>query len=94
VSFSTSQLEVWALFEIRNPNNKAVNFFTLSSKGHSQGRPLDMQIPWIAWGKDVKKGYEIISPVYTCDTAATALWLLGVTPVSKMDGVPVSSAFK
>jgi predicted AlkP superfamily pyrophosphatase or phosphodiesterase len=63
-------------------------------KGHSQGRPLDMQIPWIAWGKDVKKGYEIVSPVYTCDTAATALWLLGVTPASKIDGVPVTSAFK
>lgn len=63
-------------------------------KGHSQGTPVDMQIPWIAWGKDVKKGCEIISPVNTCDTAATALWLLGVSPASKLDGVPVTSAFK
>lgn len=63
-------------------------------KGHSQGTPLDTQIPWIAWGKDVKKGYEIVLPVNTCDTAATALWLLGVAPASKIDGVPVSSAFK
>lgn len=63
-------------------------------KGHSQGTPVDMQIPWIAWGKDVKKGYEIVRPVYTCDTAATALWLLGLSPASKLDGVPVISAFK
>ena len=63
-------------------------------KGHSQGTPLDMQIPWIAWGKDVKQGYEIVTPVNTCDTAATALWLLGVSPASKLDGVPVISAFK
>lgn len=62
--------------------------------GHSQGTPLDMQIPWIAWGKDVRKSYEIINPVYTCDTTATALWLLGVSPAAKLDGVPVSSAFK
>lgn len=63
-------------------------------KGHSQGTPLDTQIPWIAWGKDVKRGYEIINPVSTCDTAATALWLLGLSPASKLDGVPVISAFK
>lgn len=63
-------------------------------KGHSQGTPLDMQIPWIAWGKDVKKGYEIVTPVNTCDTAATVLWLLGLSPASKLEGVPVSTAFK
>lgn len=63
-------------------------------KGHSQGTPLDTQIPWIAWGKDVKKGYGIVAPVNTCDTTATALWLLGVAPASKLDGAPVTSAFK
>lgn len=42
----------------------------------------------------MKKGFEIITPVNTCDTAATALWLLGVSPASKLDGVPVHSAFK
>jgi predicted AlkP superfamily pyrophosphatase or phosphodiesterase len=65
-----------------------------NGKGHSQSRPLDTQILWIAWGKDVRKGYEIVVPVNTCDTAATALWLLGLSPASKLDGVPVSSAFK
>ena len=63
-------------------------------RGHSQGTPADMTIPWIAWGKDVRRHFEITSPVNTCDTAATALWLLGVQPLISLDGVPVSSAFE
>jgi len=63
-------------------------------KGHSQGTPDDMHIPWIAWGKGVRKHFEITAPVATCDTAATALWLLDVQPISPMEGVPVKSAFK
>ena len=63
-------------------------------KGHSQGTPEDMTIPWIACGQGVKKHFEITAPVNTCDTAATALWLLGVQPIAALDGVPVTSAFK
>ena len=62
-------------------------------RGHSGGLPADMHIPWIAWGKGVKKGFKIPVPVNTCDTAATALWLLDVKPISPMDGRLVSSAF-
>ena len=63
-------------------------------KGHSKGTPEDMAIPWIAWGQGVKKRFTITDPVYTCDTAATALWLLGLKPTAPLDGVVVSSAFK
>jgi predicted AlkP superfamily pyrophosphatase or phosphodiesterase len=63
-------------------------------RGHSQGTPEDMHIPWIAWGKGVKRGFEITAPVNTCDTAATILWLLGVPPIAPMDGAPVVSAFE
>ena len=63
-------------------------------KGHSQGTPEDMTIPWIAWGQGAKKRFTITTPVNTCDTAATALWLLGVQPIAALDGVPVTSAFK
>ncbi|MEO6034092.1 MAG: alkaline phosphatase family protein [Verrucomicrobiota bacterium] len=63
-------------------------------KGHSKGEPEDMHIPWIAWGKGVKKGFEITAPVGTCDTAATALWLLDVKPIAPMEGMVVNSAFK
>ena len=63
-------------------------------KGHSKGTPEDMTIPWIAWGQGVKKRFTITAPVNTCDTAATALWLLGVQPATPLDGAVVSSAFK
>lgn len=63
-------------------------------KGHSKGTPEDMTIPWIAWGQGVKKRFTITDPVNTCDTAATALWLLGVQPIAALDGAVVSSAFK
>ena len=53
-----------------------------------------MQIPWIAWGKGVKKHFEITAPMNTCDTAATARWLLGVQPLMPLDGAVVKSAFK
>lgn len=63
-------------------------------RGHSQGTPADMTIPWIAWGKGVNRRSEITVPVNTCDTAATALWLLGVEPLTSLDGVPVFTAFE
>lgn len=62
--------------------------------GHGSRSPEDMHIPWIAWGKGVKKGFEITQPVNTCDTAATALWLLDVPVPASFDGHPVTSAFE
>jgi len=62
-------------------------------KGHSRGTPEDTTIPWIAWGKGVKPTFTITEPISTCDTAATALWLLRVTPIATMEGKPVLSAF-
>jgi len=63
-------------------------------RGHSEGTPEDMNIPWIAWGKNVKSRFTITDPVYTCDTAATVLWLLDLQPAGPLDGAPVKSAFK
>jgi predicted AlkP superfamily pyrophosphatase or phosphodiesterase len=63
-------------------------------KGHGKDIPEDMTIPWIVWGKGVKKGFKITEPVGTCDTAATALWLLGLQPISPLHGAVVTSAFK
>jgi len=50
-------------------------------------------IPWIAWGKNVKRGLTITRPLMTYDTAATALWLLGVPVPRAFDGKPVTCAF-
>lgn len=60
---------------------------------HGTKDPADMTIPWIAWGKAVKKNFAITAPVTTYDTAATALWLLGVEIPSDWDGKPVTDAF-
>lgn len=63
-------------------------------RAHGTNMPDDMHIPWIVWGKGVKKGMTIETPVSTCDTAATALWLLDVPRPESLDGKPVTSAFQ
>ncbi len=60
---------------------------------HGTSLPDDVLIPWIAWGKDVKPGFTITAPVVQYDTAATALWLLGVPIPEGFWGRPVTSAF-
>lgn len=63
-------------------------------KTHGSTMPEDMTIPWIAWGQGVKKHFTITQPVTTYDTAATALWLLGVPVPASFDGKPVTEAFE
>lgn len=63
-------------------------------KTHGEVIPDDMLIPWVAWGKGVKKGFEITDSVTTYDTAATALWLLDVPLPAEFDGKPVATAFE
>ena len=62
-------------------------------KGHGSAQPVDMTIPWVAWGANVKPKFEISDKVTTYDTAATALWLLEVPIPANFDGKPVESAF-
>lgn len=61
---------------------------------HGDARPEDVLIPWVAWGKGVKKDFTITAPVLQYDTAATALWLLKVPLPEHFWGRPVTSAFK
>jgi predicted AlkP superfamily pyrophosphatase or phosphodiesterase len=63
-------------------------------KTHGSDSPEDVNIPWIAWGKGVKKDFKLTQPVSTCDTAATALWLLGLPIPAEFDGKPVTEAFE
>jgi hypothetical protein len=62
-------------------------------KTHGSNSPEDMTNSWIAWGAGTKLAYDIKDPVSTCDTAATALWLLDVPLPIGWDGKPVTSAF-
>ncbi|CAN5895167.1 alkaline phosphatase [soil metagenome] len=59
---------------------------------HGTDMELDMHIPWIAWGRGVSPG-AIPAQIRTYDTAATALWLLGVPVPAQWEGRPVRSAF-
>lgn len=61
---------------------------------HGSPETDDVTIPWVAWGKGVKHGFEITAPVVQYDTAATALWLLGVPVPESFWGRPVTSAFE
>ena len=61
---------------------------------HSDARSEDVLIPWIAWGKGVKKDFNITAAGVQYDTAATALWLLKVPVPGSFWGRPGASAFQ
>ncbi|MEI8234790.1 MAG: alkaline phosphatase family protein [Verrucomicrobiota bacterium] len=61
---------------------------------HGDPSTADVEIPWIAWGSGVRPHTEITAPVLIYDTAATALWLLGIDLPESFWGRPVTSAFE
>ncbi len=61
---------------------------------HGSAESDDVRIPWIVWGKGVKRDFVITSPVLQYDTAATALWLLEVPLPEHFWGRPVTCAFE
>lgn len=63
-----------------------------SGWNHGSSDPRDVTIPWIAWGEGVRAGTKLPEGVRTMDTAATALWLLGVP--ESTEGEPVQIAFR
>lgn len=64
-----------------------------NGKSHGSDHPLDVTIPWIAWGRGVAPG-EIAAPgIRTMDTASTVLYLLGLEKPANWTGIPIRSAF-
>jgi len=61
---------------------------------HGSAETVDVQIPWVAWGKGAKKNFAITAPIVQYDTAATALWLLDVPLPESFWGRPAISAFE
>ncbi len=60
---------------------------------HGSSDPRDVTIPWITWGKGVRGGTQLAHGIRTMDTAATALWLLGMPVTTASDGLAVAHAF-
>jgi hypothetical protein len=61
--------------------------------GHGGESLEELEIPFILYGKNVKRGKEIIQPVYQYDNAATAAFALGITQPYAWIGRAVKSAF-
>lgn len=61
-------------------------------RSHGTDSPEDRTIPWIVYGEGVALN-GAPEGVRTMDTAATALWLLGVAVPESFEGVPVLAAF-
>jgi len=61
---------------------------------HGGAESSDVTIPWVVWGKGVRRNFNITAPVVQYDTAATALWLLKLPVPESFWGRPVKSAFK
>jgi arylsulfatase A-like enzyme len=59
---------------------------------HGSTSEEDLRIPWIAWGSRVEPG-EFSSPLSTMDTAATALFALGLDVPADWTGRAVGRAF-
>jgi len=63
-------------------------------RNHGSADPRDRTIPWIAWGDGVAPGGPLPAGIRTMDTAATALWLLGLGVPAAWSGRPVLAAFE
>lgn len=55
---------------------------------HGTHSPLDLHIPWLAWGARVQRG-DFDDPVRTTDTGVTALAALGIETPADVTGRPV-----
>jgi len=63
-------------------------------RSHGEPHPLNLAIPWITAGRGVAAGGTIEQPVRVLDTAATALWLLGLPVPPEWSGRPVEAAYR
>jgi arylsulfatase A-like enzyme len=62
-------------------------------KSHGQDIPENMTVPWIVAGPKVVRRGEMTSRVKETDTAATALWVLGLSLPGGCPGQAVREPF-
>jgi arylsulfatase A-like enzyme len=82
---------------VRAYGDDVVMIITADHGGHGRDHgteaAADVLIPWIVWGPGVEAG-RIAEGIDTFDTAATALWILGVPVPARWEGRPVATAFQ
>src|SRR5438552_3482068 len=61
---------------------------------HSGALACDREIPWIAHGAGVRKGYTIRGKISTMDTAPTALTALGLPIPDRLSGHAVKEIYQ
>jgi predicted AlkP superfamily pyrophosphatase or phosphodiesterase len=61
---------------------------------HSGATLIDREIPWIACGPGVREDFAIPNRISTTDTAATALYALGLPIASNLVGQPRTEIFE
>jgi predicted AlkP superfamily pyrophosphatase or phosphodiesterase len=61
---------------------------------HTGALLIDREIPWIACGPGVRADHRIHAPISTLDTAATALYALGLPIASSVAGKPVLEIYE
>jgi predicted AlkP superfamily pyrophosphatase or phosphodiesterase len=64
-----------------------------SDFAHGSASPEDTTIPWLAVGPGVPAGLSLTGEIITYDTAATALYALGLPVPEAWDGKPVKEIF-
>lgn len=60
---------------------------------HGGSSPDEMMVPFIIYGKGVKRGYEINHPVFNYDLAPTVAWLFGFKLNEWTVGKPITDVF-
>lgn len=63
------------------------------NKVHSGAKPVDREIPWIACGPGVREDHVLDGEISTVDTAATALYALGLPVPEDIVGKPRKEIF-
>ena len=63
-------------------------------KGHGGESLAELEIPWIAYGKNINRDVQLDLPINTFDTPATAVWLLGAKIPYAWLGRPVRPVLK
>ncbi len=88
---------LWEAIKASGVADKTVIIITADHGGHllSHGSRdvRDMTIPWVCYGPGIIKPGEVQAPVFTCDTAATAVHALGLKVDPDWDGRPVDEVF-